>query len=80
MAWSATSVVFDPGTLQAITPSSVAASRSMESTPTPNRLTTFSFGHDSRTRREVSGMIPTWAPSASFSRSIISSSLRHVPS
>ena len=61
-------------------PSSVAASKSIESTPTPIRLTTFSFGHSASTSRDVNGKVFTSAPSASFSRSIISAVVRVEPS
>jgi len=80
IAWSATSAVLTPGTLQASTPRPVAASRSIESMTTPIRLTTFSFGHASITSCVVSGIVPTCAPSASFSGSIKSSVLATGPS
>ena len=75
MAWSATSAVFTPGTLHAKIPSSAAAARSIESTPTPMRLTTLRFGHASSTRRFVKGFVPIVAPSTSRSRSMNSSSV-----
>ena len=70
IAWSATSDVFTPGVLQAKIPSRVAASRSIESTPTPIRLSTLILGQASRTSESVSGSVPIKAPSMSRSNSI----------
>ena len=49
IAWSATSDVFIPGVFVTQIPSSVAASKSIESTPTPDLPTIFNFGRLSKT-------------------------------
>ena len=76
IAWSATSEVLIPGVLVAQMPSSVAASRSIESTPTPERPTIFKFGSASRTLRVVCGTVPTSNTSASLAAVITSFSVR----
>ena len=62
--WSATASMFAPGVVVTTTPASVAASRSIESTPTPTRATTRRRGHARNTDRS-NGSVLTIAPTAS---------------